>query len=208
MVKIFRLSNNSFFDWFEEAAENNFLAAKELQAFLDNFKNTQKTVDRIHDLEHLGDEICHKIFNELNSSFITPLDREDISSLTHSLDNIIDLTYSAINSIDIFGIKKSTPLAMDMSKIITKSTGIIRQTLPKFRKRKTFSEIEKSIIEINKLENEADELLRRAMKELFRSGKPAIEVVKLKSLYETMEEVIDACEDVGDVLRSLVTKYA
>lgn len=201
-------ANNKFYEWFEEAAENNYKAAKELEKLCEHFKNPQEISKKIHRLENVGDEICHKIYDELHKSFITPIDREDINSLVRAIDDVVDLIDACANNLDTYNIKKVTPSAVKFAKIITQSTKEVHIVIPALRKRKDFSQITKAIVEINKLENEADILLQTSLKSLFKNPKKAIEIIKWHNIYETMERVTDKCEDISDVLRRLITKYA
>jgi uncharacterized protein len=207
-LKIFNSKGDKFYSWFEAAAQNNYLAAKELHNLLTNYKEPKKIAEKIHKMEHHGDSICHEIYDEINTSFITPVDREDIIELTRNLDDVMDLIHAAADSLEIYAIKKSSNLMIKFSEIIVESSKIIKDSLPYFRKRKNFSKIAKAIIEINNLENEADDLIKKGLKDLFTGKKNAIEIIKLKNIYETLENVVDKCEDIADLLRGLITKYA
>lgn len=209
-MSLFRFfqSNDKFFTWFEQATENNFLAAKELQKLCKEFKNPQKTAKTIHDLEHKGDMICHAIFNELNSSFLTPLDREDIIELTHGIDDVMDLIHNCADDITNYYIKKPTPLSIQMADTIVASTRIIKDILPKVQKRKTFPQVQKGVRAINQLETDADELLKVGIQSLFRKPKNTVDIIRWQAIYQTMEEVTNKCEDIADALRGLLIKYA
>lgn len=206
--KIIQSKNYRFYIWFEEAGENNYASARELQKLLQNFKDPKKSAQKIHQLEHHGDSIAHKVFEELRKSFITPLDREDITALMHTMDDIIDLIHASADTIEIYNIKKPTDTAIALADIIVQATKIIRDTLPKLRKRKMFPQILKAIIEINKLENEADQLYHAGIKSLFKNPKKPIDIIRWHNIYEILEDVTDKCEDIGDILRGFVTKYA
>lgn len=201
-------NNNKFYPLFEEAVDNNFLAAKEFSKLCKEFKNPQKVAKKIHDLEHKGDAICHEIFAQLNTSFITPIDREDIIALTSAIDDVIDLIHTSADDINNYYIKKPTPICIKMAENIALSTRVVKEILPKIQKRKTFPEVIKGIREINMLETKADELLKEGIRSLFRNPKSTVEVIKWQSLYQSMEDVTDKCEDIADVLNGLVVKYA
>lgn len=205
---VFQSRGDKFYRWFEEASVNNYKAALLLDKLCNNFKDPKKISDQIHDLEHESDKISHTIYNEINSTFITPLDREDIIMLTQTLDDVIDLIFASASTITTYNIKKVTPTASRFSKLITSSTKIVADILPKLRHRRTFHHVDKAIIEINRLENEADDLFRDSMTRLFKNPKDPIEVIRWRDIYGLMEDITDKTEDIANVLRNLVTKYA
>lgn len=208
LLGVFQSKGDKFYKWFEEASENNYKAALLLEKLCKNFKDHKKIADQIHTLEHNGDQISHDIHNEINSVFVTPLDREDIISLTGALDDVIDLIHASSSGIVTYNVKKITPVAKEFSEIIVSSTKAVSQTLPKLRHRRNFSQVYKAIIEINRLENEADDLLKKGLTELFKNPKKPIDIIRWKSIYEIMEEATDKTEDIANVLQNLITKYA
>ncbi len=208
LLGIFQSKGDKFYRWFEEASVNNHKAALLLDKLCKNFKDPKKISDQIHQLEHEGDQISHKIYNEINSTFVTPLDREDIIMLTQTLDDVIDLIFASASTITTYNIKKITPVAAQFSKIISASTKLVAEILPKLRHRRTFSQIDKAIIEINRLENEADDLLRKSLTYLFKNQKDPIDIIRWRDIYTLMEDVTNKTEDISNVLRNLITKYA
>lgn len=205
---IFQSRGDKFYKWFEEAADNNHKAAQLLEKLCKNFKDPKKIADQIHKLEHEGDRISHDIYDQTNRVFVTPIDREDILALTGTLDDVIDLIHASASKIVTYNVKKNTPTAFRFSEIISESTKVVAQTLPKLRKRKTFSQIQKSIVEINVLENQADDLLRKGLSELFKKPKNPIDIIRWRDIYEIMEDVTDRTEKIAHVLQNLTTKYA
>lgn len=173
-----------------------------------NFKDPHEIAVQIHNLEHDGDQISHLIYNEINRVFVTPLDREDILALTSSLDNVIDLIHGSASTITTHNVKRITPIAKEFSEIIVSSTKLVAQTLPRLRNRRGFSHVSKAIVRLNELENEADDLLRKGLAQLFKNSKNPIDVLRWKDIYEIMEDVTDQTEDIANILRNLVTKYA
>lgn len=208
LLSVFQSKGDKFYKWFEEAAENNHRAALLLEKVCKNFKDPKQIAIQIHKLEHEGDQISHKIHNEINSVFVTPLDREDIVLLTTALDDVVDLIHASSSSIVTYNVKKITPVAKEFSEIIVSSTKVVSQTLPKLRHRRGFAQVHKAIIEINRLENEADDLLRKGLTQLFKKPKNAIEIIKWRDIYEIMEDITDKTEDIANVLQTLITKYA
>ncbi len=200
--------SNIFYELFEKAAENNFLAAKELQKLCKDFKNPQKSADKIHDLEHQGDLIVHAIFEQLNKSFVTPLDREDIIALTNAIDDIMDLIHTCADDFNNYYVKKPTSIAIKLADIILESTKVIKEILPKIRQRRYFSVIKDGVRELNHLETKADVLLKQGIQSLFRSPKKSVDIIRWQAIYQTMEDATDKCEDVADVLGGFLVKYA
>lgn len=208
LLDIFQSRGDKFYKWFEEAADNNYKSALLLEKLCKNFKDPKKIAKQIHDLEHEGDQISHNIYTEINKVFVTPLDREDIISLTGALDDVIDLIHASSSAIVTYNVKKIIPTAKQFSEVITSSTKAVSQILPKLRHRKNFSQVHKAIIEINRLENEADDLLRKGLTELFKNPKNPIEIIRWRDIYEIMEDVTDKTEEIAQVLQNLITKYA
>lgn len=206
LLNIFQSKGDKFYNLYEAAAENNVKAAHELVKLCRNHKS-QDIITNIHDLEHQNDKLVHQIYEELISVFVTPWDREDMISLTSALDDVTDLIHETSDYLVSYNLKTISPIAHDFAGIILSSTKIVAQVLPKLRKRHTFNKINKDIVEINKLENDADELLHKGLKELFKRPKDPLDVIRWRDIYQTMEEVTDKVEDIGDVLRNLVAKY-
>ena len=210
-LKIFQgTRNDRFYEWFEQAAQNNVAAAQELEYLCLHYAEADAAAvaKRIHDLEHRGDEISHHIYDELNRVFVTPLDREDITALTSALDDVADLIHESADAMAVYNVKEATPTAQHLARIIKESTTKVAEAMPNLRRRNTFRNISNAVIEINQLENEADEQLRLGLTELFKEPHDPVDIIRWRDIYETMEEVTDAAEDIADVLRGLVTKYA
>lgn len=208
LLGIFQSRGNKFYRWFENAAENNYKAALLLEELCKNFKNPKKISDQIHSLEHNGDQITQDIHSEINSVFVTPLDREDIVSLTGALDDVIDSIYASSSVIATYNVKHITPIAKQFSEITASSAKVVFETLPKLQHRRNFSQVRKAIIEINRLENLADGLLRKGLEELFKNPKDAINVIRWRDIYGIMEDTTNKTEIIAHVLQNLITKYA
>lgn len=208
VLGIFQSKGDKFYRWFEEASTNNHKAAQLLKKLCKDFKDPEKITKQIQNLEQDGDQISHTIYSEINKTFVTPLDREDIIILTQSLDDVADLIYLSASTISVYNVKKITPAAHEFSEIIVDSTKLVAEILPKLRHRRSFPQVHKAIIEINRLENKADDLLKKSLTGLFKNPKNPIDVIRWRDIYATMEDITDKTEDIANVLQNLVTKYA
>ena len=203
-----RKENSDFFDWFEEAAQNNIEAAELLNRLCSDFNNVEAIVAQLHDLEHKGDGIVHSTYKKLNNVFMPPLDREDIIAIASALDDVMDYIHKAADAMSIYNIKKPTTVACRLATVILNCTKEVAKQLPNLRQRRAMKGVEAGVIEIHRLENEADTLLREGVKDLFHSPHDPTEVIAWSRIYENMELVTDKCEDIADVLRGLVIKHA
>jgi hypothetical protein len=203
-----RKPSSDFFDWFEEAAQNNIEAAEQLNRLCSDFTNVDGMVAQLHELEHRGDGIVHSIYNKLNNVFMPPLDREDIIAIASALDDVMDYIHQAADAMSIYNIQKPTEVACKLAGVIVACTKEVAKQLPKLRQRRAMTRVEEGVIELHRLENQADTLLREGVKDLFHNPHELIEVIAWTRIYETMELVTDKCEDIADVLRGLVIKHA
>jgi hypothetical protein len=203
-----RKRNSDFFDWFEEAAQNNIQAAELLDKLCGDFTNVEGAAVQLHDLEHRGDGIVHSIYKKLNNVFMPPLDREDIIAIASALDDVMDFIYKAADAMSLYNIRQPTEVASRLSTVIVACTRAVAKQLPNLRQRRAMARIEEGVIEIHRLENQADALLREGVKDLFHRPHDPTEVIAWSRIYETMEQVTDKCEDIADVLRGLVIKHA
>jgi predicted phosphate transport protein (TIGR00153 family) len=203
-----RKSNDEFFGRFEEAARNNVDAAKLLDQLCHDFANAEMTAKQLHDLEHKGDQITHAIYQTLNKVFMPPLDREDIIAITSALDDVMDHIHEAADAMCVYNVKEPTSVASSLASIIVACTEAVATELPKLRQRRTMRSINEGVVELHRLENQADTLLREGVMDLFHHPHDPIQVIAWSRIYETMEQVTDKCEDIADVLRGLVIKHA
>jgi uncharacterized protein len=203
-----RKQSTDFFFRFEEAAQNNVQAATLLQEFCRDFTNGEDKVGRLHDLEHKGDEITHGVYEALNRIFMPPLDREDIIAIATALDDVMDHIHESADAMTVYNVQAPTAVACSLASVIVRCTQQVALQLPKLRSRSSMRGLEEGVIEIHRLENEADSLLREGIKDLFHKPHDPIEVIAWSRIYETMEHVTDDCEDIADVLRGLVIKHA
>jgi predicted phosphate transport protein (TIGR00153 family) len=196
-----------FFDLFEKSVANVASAAKELANLFEDYTNVPQKVARIVELEHRGDFITHQIIEQLHRSFLTPLDREDITLLCGRLDDVMDFIEDAANAMLIYGIDKPTTRAREQAAILVSMTEELVKAVPCLRNRSKNKQILEHCIEINRLENEADAVMRFALVELF-DGMPPYEVIKWREIYQHLENAADRGEDVANVLEAVVLKNA
>lgn len=195
-----------FFDLFEKSVANVAKAAKELADFLEDYTNVPLKVARITELEHEGDAITHQIMEQLHRTFVTPLDREDIALLTERLDDVMDFIEDAANAMLLYRIEQPTTRAREMAAILVAMTSELVVAVPLLRSRSKMKGILGHCVEINRLENEADAIVRHALAELF-DDTPIADVIKWREIYEHLETAADKGEDVANVLEGVVLKH-
>ena len=195
-----------FFDLFERNVDNVATAAKELASLFSNYTNIQQKVARLTELEHQGDYITHQIMEQLHRTFVTPLDREDIALLTERLDDVLDFIEDAGNAMMLYRIEKPTKRACEMADVLVAITDELVRAVPLLRNRSQMKRILQNCVEINRLENEADIVVRLALAELF-DGFAIDEVIKWREIYSHLETAADKGEDVANVLEGVVLKH-
>jgi len=195
-----------FFDMIEEQSKNVLDGIDALIDMLEHYEDIYKKREKIKSIEHDGDRMVHTIFSELNKTFITPIDREDISKLTSALDDILDNLEAVAERLVLYEIRKPPRYMLEFAHTLKKTAANVHQGISLLRNLKEAKKIRGYCTEVNTLENQGDDLLRKATAELFKE-KGAIELIKIKELYEDMEAAIDRCEDVADVVGDILVKY-
>ncbi|OGS49733.1 MAG: hypothetical protein A3K65_05220 [Euryarchaeota archaeon RBG_16_68_12] len=194
-----------FFDLLEREAATVAEGAEALRNLLKDYRNVPAQRQKIKDIEHRADEIVHSLHDHLNRSFVTPLAKEDLSGLASSLDDILDYINAAATRLAIYGIEKPTEPMVAFADIIVKAVEQLRTALRAVRARESRDTVLKATIEVNRLENLADDLLNSSLEELLKGTDP-LRIIKFKELYETLEVVTDCCEDVANILEDIVVK--
>ena len=200
--------DTKFYDLFEQDTANLVTAAEKLVDLFNNYEDVEAKARQLKDLEHQGDTITHEIIRRVNLTFVTPIDREDIVLLAHAMDSIMDFMEAAARTAFLYRITQPTERIRQLASIIAKMVYTLNDVLPCLRHRDQFKRILEQCVEMNRLENEADDVHHAAMAELFDSGKDATEIIKWRELYQHMEDATDRGEDVADVLEGIVLKYA
>ena len=174
-----------------------------LHEMFDSFDRLEERARQLKDVEHEGDLVTHEIFERLNRTFITPLEREDIHSLASNLDDVLDAVEAIGSRIVLFHVGKPTVEALRLSRILTQCGSQIEQavdSLKNMRNLVTFT------VEINRLENEADTISREVTADLFSGRHEVLDVLRWKEIYGRLEGAADKCEDVANVIESIVVK--
>jgi len=193
-----------FFNFFIEQADLIHEAAQTFRKAAENGASTMEEAEvAIARLEQKGDEIIHEVFTRLNQTFITPLDPEDIHSLASHLDDVLDALEEAVHRIVAYKIGKIPPPMLEVSRIIESCAVVLQQAFQALAEDKPLLE---HAIEINRLEDQADHVIRAAVAELFEQEKDPIALIKLKEIYEYLEATTDYCEDVADALQNVIVK--
>lgn len=198
--------DTKFFDLFADMARNLGEGARLLKQTLDDFQDVSVRVQQLKDIEHRGDEMTHNVLTRLNQTFITPFDREDIYRLASSLDDVLDFVYAAGVRLIMYKITSAPQAASQLAEIIIKQCDQLTQAMVKLDKKS--DQLLENCVEINRLENEADQIAREAIALLFDKEKDPISLIKLKELYEVLETATDKAEDAANVLEGVVLKSA
>ena len=198
-----------FFEMFQQSAGNIHQAAESLLDVLLNYTDMERKVRRIKDIEHQGDEITHAIFKALNQSFVTPFDRDDIGNLTTALDDVLDEIEEAARRLRIYRIAEPTPLSVQFAQIILDQAHVVARLIPRLEDLREQREIRDDIVELHRLENEADDLMEEALAGLYTGVTDVpglIAAVQWKDIYEVLEGATDRAERVGVVVESILVK--
>ncbi len=202
--------DKKFFPLFEQAGANLIEMAKLLQESVhtDDLERRKENSRQLEDLEHVGDNITHQIHLELGKNFITPFDREDIHSLASSLDDVADFIHGASNRIELYKVDKPTEPMKELSSLILEAVEHLAKALFELKDLKNIRNITDSCVRINSVENKADYIFDKAVADLFEYETDAISLIKQKEVLSAMEDATDKCEDVANVLESILVKNA
>ena len=200
--------DTKFYDLFEQSTANSVTAAEKLVDLFNNYEDVEAKAKQLKDLERQGDIITHEIIQRVNRTFVTPIDREDIALLAHALDDVMDFIEAAGRTAFLYRVTEPTERAQQLCSIVAKMTYKLNEVMPRLRRRDQFKQILEDCVEMNRLENEADDVHHAALAELFDSGKDASEIIKWREIYQHMEDATDRGEDVANVLEGIVLKHA
>ena len=205
LSQVFAPKDHAFFNLFEEAAGNVLRAAQLLDEMLRAFPENNDLARSILLCEQEGDRITYDMIQRLNATFVTPIDREDIYDLASALDDIVDFIEETADFMSLYRIEASMDKASEMAKILHQSARAIAGAIPRLR---TFKDIHHFTIEVNRLENEGDRVVREALASLFERGIDPMMVIRWKDIFERLEDGIDATEKTANILEGIVIKNA
>jgi len=204
----FLLRDDRFYNLLHQSAQNLVDAGEVLLDLMEHYQNVEMKTDRLRELEHKGDAITHEIMALLHKTFVTPIEREDIALLAQRMDDVMDLIEEATTAMRIYGVPGPTAKSRDLADVVRLMTVKVAQAISHLRTQRNLREILPHCVELNRLENVADDLFRSAMAELFENTVNAVEIIKWREIYDHLEAATDRCEDVANVLEGIVLRHA
>ena len=193
-----------FFDLFNAHAAQVVRAAQELKAVMDDFENREEHVRLVDEAEHSADRITAETIRLLHKTFITPLDRDHIHGLVNAMDDICDLIQDTAETVTLYDIRKITPEAISLADIGVKCCERVKDVVHQLGvENHKFEAILKTCEEIDRLESDADRVMRSAMSRLFREEQDVREIIKMRAIYELLESITDRCEDVANLAEGI-----
>jgi predicted phosphate transport protein (TIGR00153 family) len=208
-IQVLLPHDEKFYSFFEESAQNLVDAARVLKELQNNSATgREEIVRKIHELEHKGDNVTHKIFAELSATFVTPFDREDIHILASALDDIMDYIDGSAARFVLYKLSECPKEMSNLIDILHGSVTELQRGVSLLRDFRKSADLQKVLEKVNEYENEADTVFQRAIADLFENEKNAIQIIKLKEIYVGLETATDKCEDAANVMESLLIKHA
>ena len=210
ILKIFQPKDRIFYGLFENVVDTVFVMAKKLNELVHepDFDKRASIIIQIESLEHDNDKLTHQIFLELGRNFITPFDREDIHALASALDDIADYINASAKKINFYKVNPQEQGIQKLAECIELGVEAIRTAVMELRNMKNVAKITSALIKANSLENQADDIYDLSIERLFAEEPDAKEVIKKREIYQVLETATDKCEDAGNVIESIVIKYA
>ena len=199
----FRPVDASFYDLFRESSEHIVVGAGLLAEMLADSSDREDVARRMREAEHAADETMHAIVKRVNTTFVTPFDREDIYSLASGLDDVMDMMDEAVDLVLLYEVKVMPAELSNQVEVIQRCAELTREAMPRLQ---SMGDLEDYWIEINRLENQGDKSYRRTLANLFSGDFKAIEVLKLKDIVTSLEGAIDAFEKVANIIEQIVVK--
>jgi len=197
-----------FFTLFERHAALTVEGAKQFVTLVSGGQNVRALAARIKEIEHETDVITHACVERLHTTFITPIDRDDIHRLITRMDDVMDFVESASERIALYELREMTPEVRDLAAVLVRATEAVARAIAGLRDLKRSKTVLQHCIEVNRLENEGDEILRNAVATLFKAGADPLFVMKWKEVYEALENATDRCEDVANIIEGVVLEHA
>ena len=201
-------AETKFFEWFDKSADNVLEGARLLHQLLTDYTNVDSRVAQITEVEHHGDFIVHETMDLLSRTFITPLEGDEIRALSSGLDDVVDAIEAAADALLLYKVEKPIPEAEHLAGLVLRMAEQIAAAVPLLADKKRLVEVQKCTVEINRLENEADRVLRTALARLVEERGDWFELFRWKEILQIIEDATDRGEDVADVLGAVVQKNA
>jgi uncharacterized protein len=210
IMKFFLPRDRVFFQLFEAVADNVEAIGKKLKEVVSetDFDKRAALISQVEDLEHKNDEVTHRIFTELGRNFITPFDREDIHYLASALDDVIDYAYASAKKINFYRVNPNDIGISKFAELIDQGCQQVKVAVYELRNMKNIRNITDALVKINSIENQADDVFDLSIERLFAIEPDAKEVIKKREIYQVLELVTDKFEDAGNVIESIIIKYA
>lgn len=208
--RLFKPKDRVFFYHFEASAANVLKMSEDLMLIMATEPGAHRTalLQRLELQEHANDDLTHTIFTELARNFITPIDREDIHSLASSLDDVADFILASAKNLELFHIERPDETCRELARLVNVGAKIVQMAVQHLRDLSKSNAHHQFVVDVNSMENEADEVYDRAIENLFAHEKDPIHLIKLRDTYTMLELATDKCEDVANVIESIMLKYA
>ena len=197
-----------FFDLFDELVNKIEEGGELFLDMVEHYEYSEPKIVKLKELENEADVITHKTYEKMHKTFLTPIDREDIYHLVNKMDSILDMIEASAARMSLYKVKVPAKEIIEQAKILNKSIKKVKHIVHAMRNMKNAKMIIDSCVEINTLENEGDIIMRMTMTRLFEQEKDPIELIKWKEIFERIEEAIDVCEDVANIVEGIVLKHA
>jgi uncharacterized protein len=209
-MKIFMPKDRVFYTLFEEVAGNVSKMGNTLKQVVSepDFDKRASLISKVEDLEHVNDELTHRIFTELGRNFITPFDREDIHYLASALDDICDYIFASAKKINFYKVNPNDTGIQKLADLIDQGCEHIHNAIFQLRDRQDMRQLTEALVKVNSIENQADDVFDMSIDRLFDTEPDAKEVIKKREIYQVMEIVTDKCEDAANVIESIIIKYS
>lgn len=197
-----------FFDLFYELATKIEEGGKLFLDMVEHYEYSEPKIVKLKELEHEADVITHRTYEKMHKTFLTPIDREDIYALVNKMDSILDMIEASAARMSLYKVKIPAKEIIDQAKILNEAIKKVKYIVHAMKNMKNAKTIIDACVEINTLENEGDIVMRMTMTRLFEQEKDPIELIKWKEIFERIEEAIDVCEDVANIVEGIVLKHA
>ena len=198
----------NYYDEFIKTANLAKEAAEELKKYISdfNYEKAEEQMKKIHEIENKADDNLHELKTYLLRDFLPPIDREDIVAIAHKIDDLVDAIDETVIDINIFNLEKVNDKIINSVELLEKTVYVVNDLVVSMKNLKNTAEIKEKIVEVNKLEEQADRIYENSIKELYKNETNPIEVIKLTNIYETIENCFDACENIAECVEEVLVK--